>query len=128
MTDKEFKRLSRAQLIDIIYQLQVKQDQLMAENKKLSEALEDKRLRISKAGNLAEASLAINDVMQSAQAAADRYLEEIRIMREETQEKCQRLLEKAQKEADAIVTRAKKAHPSKESDLEAIMKEFGHKQ
>ena len=36
MTDKDFKRLSRSQLIDIIYQLQVKQEELTADNEKLS--------------------------------------------------------------------------------------------
>ena len=127
MTDKEFKRLSRAQLIDIIYQLQVKQDALTAENEKLSKALEDKRIRFGKVGNIAEAALAVNHVMESAQAAAEQYLEEIRTMQEETQKKCQRLLENAQKEADAIVARAKKTLPSSETDLEAIMKEFGQK-
>ena len=81
MTDKEFKRLSRSQLIDIIYQLQLKQEELTAENEKLSKALADKRLRVSKAGNIAEAALEIHNVMQAAQDAATHYLEEIRIMR-----------------------------------------------
>ena len=36
MTDKEFKRLSRSQLIDIIYQFQLKQEELTVENEKLS--------------------------------------------------------------------------------------------
>ncbi len=53
MTDKEFKRLNRSQLIDIIYQLQLKQEELMADNEKLSKELEDKRTRVSNAGNLA---------------------------------------------------------------------------
>ena len=64
MTDKEFKRLSRSQLIDIIYQLQLKQEELTADNEKLSKALADKRLRVSKAGNIAEAALEIHNVMQ----------------------------------------------------------------
>ena len=125
MTDREFKRLSRAQLIDIIYQLQLKQDALMAENERLSEALEDKRVRISKAGNIAEASLEIFNVMQAAQDAAALYLEEIRRMREETREKCQRRLEKANAEAEAILASAQKANTSYDSTLEAIIKEFG---
>ena len=70
MTDKEFKRLNRSQLIDIIYQLLLKQEELTAENEKLSKALSDKRLRVDKAGNLAEAALEIHNVMEAAQAAA----------------------------------------------------------
>jgi cell division septum initiation protein DivIVA len=128
MTDKEFKRLSRSQLIDIIYQLQLKQNELTADNEKLSKALADKRLRVSEAGNIAEAALEIHNVMQAAQDAAAHYLEEIRIMREETEEKCRRLLEKAQKDADDIIARAKKSNPSYNSELEEIIKEFGQKQ
>ena len=127
MTDKEFKRLSRSQLIDIIYQLQLKQNELTADNEKLSKALADKRLRVSKAGNIAEAALEIHNVMQAAQDAATHYLEEIRIMREETEEKCQRLLEKARKDADDIIDQAKRGNPSYNSELEEIVKEFGQK-
>lgn len=127
MTDKEFKRLSRSQLIDIIYQLQLKQEELIADNKKLSKALADRRLRISKAGNIAEATLEIHNVMQAAQDAASHYLEEIHIMRDETEEKCRRLLEKAQKDADEIIARAKRGNSYYNSDLEEIIKEFGPK-
>ena len=128
MTDKEFKRLNRSQLIDIIYQLQLEQEDLVQENRKLKEELADKRIRMHQAGNIAEASLAIHHVMQSAQNAAEQYLEEIRAMQSETREQCQLLLEKAQKEADAIIANAQKAHPSYDATLEAIMKEFGQKQ
>ena len=124
MTDKEFKRLSRAQLIDIIYQFQLKQDELTAENEKLSKALADKRLRVKEAGNIAEASLAIHNIMASAQQAADLYLEEIRILREETKEECQRILGNAQKEADKLIALAKKGQTPFDSALEAIVQEF----
>ena len=125
MTDKEFKRLNRAQLIDIIYQFQLKQEKLTAENERLSKALADKRLRISQAGNIAEAALEIHNVMQAAQDAAALYLEEIRVMRDETEKKCQRILEQAQQEADAILAQARSTAASYDSDLEAIIKEFG---
>ena len=111
MTDKEFKRLNRSQLIDIIFQLQLKHDELAAENENLRQALADKRLRINKAGNIAEAALELNNVMQSAQNAAALYLEEIQIMREETREECERILAQAHKEAEDIVDRARKAQP-----------------
>lgn len=127
MTDKEFKRLSRAQLIDIIYQLQLKQEELIAKNEKLTKALSDRRLRVSEAGNIAEAALRIHDVMQVAQDAASHYLEEIRTMRDETEEECRLLLEKAQKDAEEIVAQAMKGNLHYNSHLEAIIKEFGQK-
>ena len=124
MTDKEFKRLSRAQLIDIIYQLQIKQDELTSENKKLKNALADRRLRVANAGNIAEAALEVHNVMQSAQDAAEHYLEEIRTMYRETEEACRDLLEKTKKEAEFIIEQAREGKTSYSAELEAIMKEF----
>ena len=124
MTDKEFKRLSRSELLDIIYQLQLIQEELTAENRKLKKELEDKRIRMEQVGNIAEASLAIHNVFQSAQDAANRYLDEIRVMQEETKENCRRILEKAQKEADAIIAQADKRRNAYDSAVEAILKEY----
>ena len=103
MTDKEFKRLSRAQLIDIIYQFQLKQEELTAENEKLTKELADKRLLVNKAGNIAEAALEIHNVMQSAQAAAEHYMEEIKLRCEEAY---QQALKKAKEDAAGIIAKA----------------------
>ena len=115
MTDKEFKRLNRSQLIEIIYQLQLKQEELVAENEKLSKALADKRIRVNKAGNIAEAALEIHNVMQNAQDAAEHYLEEVQLrvdnayqrILKEAKEKAAAIIEKAQQKADEIVAQAK---------------------
>ena len=108
MTDKEFKRLGRSQLIEIIYQLQLHVDQLTEQIHALENALEDKRLRISNAGNLAEAALIMNDCFQNAQNAAEQYLNEIRMVKEETEAQRQAILTQAQAEAEAILAKAKK--------------------
>ena len=110
MTDKEFKRLSRAQLVDVIYQLQLQVDELTEEKQKLEHELADKRLRISKVGNLAEAALEMNDCFQNAQKAAEQYLSEIKIMREETKEECRRIVARTREEAAAILKKYKQEH------------------
>ena len=135
MTDKEFKRLSRSQLIDIIYQLQLKQEELTADNEKLSKALADKRLRVSKAGNIAEAAMEIHNVMQDAQDAAEHYLEEIKIrvdneyqqILKEARTEAASIIAKAKKEADRISVQAKAENPNYDPVLEAILKEYGSK-
>ena len=120
MTDKEFKRLNRSQLIDIIYQLQLNEEKLMDENKKLKEALEDKRIRMEKAGSIAEAAIEINNVMQAAQSAADQYLKEIECMYEEmhkeVEEERQRIVKRTQEKAAAIIAQTKRACQQKELD------------
>jgi cell division septum initiation protein DivIVA len=107
MTDKEFKRLSRAQLIEIIYQFQLKVEELTQENQTLNEALEDKRLRITRAGNIADAALEVNQVMQAAQNAAQQYLDEIKALYSEIDGECESIRAKAKAEAESVVQSAK---------------------
>ena len=128
MTDKEFKQLSRAKLIDIIYQLQLHVEELTEQNHSLKKTLEDKRLRINTAGNIAEAALEINDCFRSAQNAAEQYLNEIKAIREETESERQRILAAAQAEAEAIIANAKNTWGDCDSAIEAVLKEFsqGH--
>ena len=125
MTDKEFKRLSRAQLIDIIYQFQLQVEKLTEENQELEQKLEDKRLRLHNAGNIAEAALEMNDCFRSAQNAAEQYLNEIKAIREETEAERQRILAQAQAEAAALIADAKKANGEDDSEIEEILREYG---
>ena len=113
MTDKEFKRLGRAQLIEIIYQFQLQVDQLTEEKQALEQALADKRIRLQDAGNIANAALEINNCFRSAQNAAEQYLNEIkaireetRVIREETEAERQEILAQAQAEAAEILAQA----------------------
>ena len=124
MTDKEFKRLSRYQLIDIIYQFQLQVDKLTEQNKELELELADKRLRLSNAGNIADAALEINDCFRSAQNAAEQYLNEIKAIREETETERQRILAEARAEAETIIADAKKSHGDYDSAIEEILKEY----
>ena len=81
MVSKELKRLSRRELVDIIYQLKKNEQQLREEVDSLQEALQDKRIRLSTAGSIADAALSISNVFSSAQTAADLYLQEIAQMK-----------------------------------------------
>ena len=115
MISKELRRLSRRELVDIIYQLkkneQEKQDQIAA----LENALQEKRIRISVAGSIAEAAIDLTNVFSVAQTAADLYLQEITCMKEETARECARMLEEARKEAEKILADGKQQY----NDLEA---------
>lgn len=124
MTDKEFKRLNRAQLIDIIYQFQLQIDKLTEQNLKLKRELADKRLRLRNAGNIADAALEINNCFRSAQDAADQYLNEIKLIRDETEAERQRILARAQAAADAILADAKKARGDDGTSIEKILDEL----
>ena len=122
MTDKEFKRLSRAQLIDIIYQLQLQIEKLEEEKQVLESELKDKRLRLQNAGNIAEAALEINNCFRSAQSAAEQYLNEIKAIRDETEAERQRIL--ADSQAATNVPTTHKTQGDFDSAIEAILKEY----
>ena len=124
MTDKEFKHLSRSQLIEIIYRLQLQIDELNEQKQVLEDALADKRLRISNTGNLAQAALEINDCFRSAQNAAEQYLNEIKLMREETESERQKILSQARAEASVIIANATKTRNDYDSAIETILKEY----
>ena len=125
MTDKEFKRLNRAQLIEIIYQFQMKVDTLTEQNQELERELADKRLRLDNAGNIADAALEINDCFRSAQNAAEQYLNEIKAIREETETERQRIIAEAQAEAEVIIAGSKKARDDYDAAIETILQEYG---
>ena len=124
MTDKEFKRLSRAQLLDVIYQLQLQVDELTKQNQALKTELRDKRLRIDNAGTLAEAALEINNCFKNAQNAADQYLNEIKAIREEAEAERRRIIEQAQAEAAALLGKPQKTKSEVDSAIEELLKEY----
>ena len=126
MTDKEFKRLNRSQLIDVIYQFQLQVDKLTEQNRELERELADKRLRLGKAGNIADAALEINNCFSSAQKAAEQYLNEIKAIRESAEAERQKIIAEAKAEASAIIEGAK-AYGDYDSAVEAILKEYVHK-
>ena len=68
MTDRELRRLGRAELVDIIYELQSRNQQCEAEIEKLQKALDDKILKIASAGSIAEAALKLSGIFEAAQA------------------------------------------------------------
>ena len=124
MTDKEFKKLSRAQLIEIIYRLQLELDKVNEEKQELENELTDKRLRLQSAGSIADAALEINDCFRTAQNAAEQYLNEIKNMRKETEAECRRIIEDAHAEAEAIISGAKNTQCDFEAEIEAVLKEL----
>ncbi len=75
---KELKRMSRQELIEIIYDMKKTEIALRKELEEAQEKLLDRQLRVETAGSIAEAALSINRVMEAAQAAADDYLRSVK--------------------------------------------------
>ena len=125
MTDKEFKHLSRSQLIEIIYRLQLQIDELNEQKQVLEDALADKRLRISNTGNLAEAALEINDCFRNAQNAAEQYLNEIKEINANAKIQSQKIIDEASMDALSIISASKKGKKEYDSLMKTMAKKYG---
>ena len=108
MTDKEFKKLNRAELVEIIYRIQQNEEQLRDENNNLRRQLASKNIKLNNAGSIAEAALALNGVFESAQKAADDYLELIHLSGDEVAEKNSAIINEANMRAAEIIRSAEK--------------------
>lgn len=99
MNEKEFRHLSRKELVDIIYELEKRIEKKDAEIEDLHKQLDDRRILLNRSGNIAEASLALNHVFEDAQKAADQYVSEIRRIKEDTEKQAEDILQKSRKKA-----------------------------
>lgn len=78
MTDKELKKLSKADLLSLLLTQSKEMDRLKEELAETRKQLEERSILLEKSGSLADASLAIFHVLEDAQKAADLYLENVR--------------------------------------------------
>lgn len=78
MTDKEFKRLRRSDLIEILYEYQKREKALNEEIASLKSELEARELKIRNAGSIAEAVVKLNELFETAQKTADEYVEQVK--------------------------------------------------
>ena len=107
MIGKELKRLSRRELVDIIYQLKKNEQENREKMEAIEEELQDKRIRISVAGSIAEAAADITRIFSTVQKTADLYLSEIAAMKEDTEKECAKMLADARNQAEMILAEAR---------------------
>lgn len=86
MTEKEFRKLSRLELLEILTEQSRRIEELSQKLEETEKKLQSRKLQIEKAGSIAEASLQLNRVFEAAQAAADQYLENVRYINENRRE------------------------------------------
>lgn len=127
MTDRELKRLSRADLLEMMIALSKENEQLRTELSETRQQLADRIISIEEAGSIAEASLRLNGVFEAAQNACEQYIKNISLksercdqMEKETAEKCARMLEEARSQADQIKADRIDASPEERTQSEAL--------
>ena len=78
MNEKDFRKLKRVELYEIMLAQAEEIDDLRAQLATAKKELENKRIDIQQSGSIAEASLKLTNVFEEAQKAADLYLSNIK--------------------------------------------------
>ncbi len=107
MTEKDVKKLSRLELLDILVEQGKENDQLKLELEDLKKELAARNIVVQNSGTLAEAALGLAEVFEKADEAAEIYL--INVKRE--------LFEKADRAAAEYLEKLKKEMDEKAGKL-----------
>lgn len=83
MTDRQLRRLSRADLLELLVAESRENERLRALLEEANEKLASRKIEIEKAGSIAEAALRLNGIFEDAERAAQQYLENVRRIAEE---------------------------------------------
>lgn len=74
MTDKELKKLSRAELLKIILMLQQNQEKLARENRTLKLELERRRILVQNDEAFGDVAVQLDEALKELKTAADQYI------------------------------------------------------
>lgn len=107
MAETELRKMNRMELIEIIYALQQEEKILEEEKKKLEDRLENWTIQCEESGSIAEAAVKVTGILETAQAAADQYLEAVQREAARSEERRIKLMEEAKKEQEKLLEEAK---------------------
>ena len=136
MTDRELRKLSRSDLLELLLAQRKENEQLRCQLEQAEARLAERTIKIDKAGTLAEASLQLSGIFEAAQEACKLYTDNIRQVSErqaaacrrleaETKARCERMIAeaelKAQQQLDEANLRIQKQIKSYSSLEQAVL-------
>ena len=131
MEDKELRKLSRSELLEMLIATTKENEELHQQLEAQTEELNEKKLTISKAGSIAEASLQLNGVFQAAEDAAEQYLYNIKNCDQicdtkisEAEEQAEKILKEAEEKAASLEEEAQKKADSYWEEVSQRLEKF----
>lgn len=85
MTERELKKLSRLELLELLLAEMKENERLSKELEEARAALDEQRIIIENSGSLAEAALRLSGIFEAADKAAKLYLSNLDGKSEETE-------------------------------------------
>ena len=127
MKEKELRKLTRKQLLELLLVQTERAEKLEEELKEKEALLKNRQLTELEAGNIADASLRLNGVFEAAQAAAEQYLENIMSKSSNVEEKAEAIITEAKKKAENMIAEAEIKCYEREQRSEIRLKEINDK-
>ena len=116
MTERELRRLSRADLLEMLIDQSVELQQVKSELAAARAELEKREIDIREAGSIAEAALRLNGVFEAAQAASEQYLQQVRLLSQEQEGICAQLEQESREKADRRLRETERSCAALEQD------------
>lgn len=131
MTQKELRKLKRPEMLDRLIEQEAVIEKLQLRVEELEVELKNRSVKIDQAGNLAEAALQVNGVMEAAQKAANHYLENIESLNARTAALCSQQEEACSARCQTMEAQAKRKcedmEKAAEQKISARWNEFSQK-
>lgn len=114
MTEKELRRLSRKDLLQILLEQSLELQQLSEQLEDVKKQLEDTKhqlrgqtVKISQAGSLADVAMQVSGLMEAAQKTCKVYTDNIVRLSERQERICANAEEESRKKAELLIAEAK---------------------
>lgn len=124
MTERELRRLSRKDLLEMIIEQKKELEALKLELEEARKALQNREIMLNEAGSIAIAALQINGIFEAAQAAGQQYLENIQKLNERQALICAKRDADSKAEADRLLKET--AERCREMEEEAKQKSHAY--
>ena len=109
MTERELRRLSRADLLEMLIEQGTELEDLRGKYAAAMEKLEKREVNAEQVGTLAEAALRFNGVFDAADAAAQEYMEAVRARTEAQKNLCEQLERESREAAEKLERESREA-------------------
>ena len=106
MTERELRRLSRTDLLELLVAQRRENEQLRVILDQTQAQLADCTIKIDNAGSIAEASLQLSGIFSAAQDSCQYYMDNIRLLSERQNQVCQQMEQETKEKCDRMVAEA----------------------
>ena len=106
MNEKELKKMSRSELLEILIAQAEENKELKIRLQRAEQLRGERKIALENAGSIAEAALKLNGVFEAAEEAAKQYLENIKFLNDRAESIYKSEEEDARRQADSIIAEA----------------------